>query len=581
MTYMGAPAVRIPYLDQNASEAAVQYRVALEKSKGGDRFKWRKGSKPTLYGWPTLPDAIGAGYVVIAEGPSDCWTLRYHGFVALGLPSATGWRNEYAEALAGVERVFVIVEPDDGGMTVREAFRSSPLAERVSLIYMTEDAADPNDLHKKDPHGFPAAFNRLLSEAVPLARELREETSAEAGEAWRQCEYLALEPRILDHFAGSLSARGVAGEERLCKILYLALASRFFSRPVSVAVKGPSSGGKSYVIEAVLDYFPVAAYYTLSAMSERALAYMSEPLVHRFLIIFEAAGMEGDIATYLIRSLLSEGCIKYVTVEKTSEGLKEKLIQREGPTGLIVTTTRANLHPENETRLLSLTVTDTPEQTRSVFRAIADEDEARAGDLETWRALQVWLDLNGEHQVTVPFSARLAELIPPVAVRLRRDFKMVLNLVRAHALLHQATRDRDEQGRIVATLDDYAAVRELVADLVADEVGATVAEATRAVVQAVQELCPAGETVGNKAVAEKLGIDTSSASRRLRVAAVKGYVRNLETKQGVTSKWVPGDPLPEHHELLPPPEALQCCSVAPVNEGVETPPSPHALEVIR
>ena len=64
--------------------------------------------------------------------------------------------------------------------------------------------------------------------------------------------------------------------------------------------------------------------------------------------------------------------------------------------------------------------------------------------------------------------------MPPLAVRLRRDFKTVLMLIRAHALLHQATRLRDESGRVVATLDDYRAVRTLVADLVAQGIDATV-----------------------------------------------------------------------------------------------------------
>jgi hypothetical protein len=35
------------------------------------------------------------------------------------------------------------------------------------------------------------------------------------------------------------------------------------------------------------------------------------------------------------------------------------------------------------------------------------------------------------------------------AVRLRRDFDSLLALIRAHAMLHQATRDRDDDGRIV------------------------------------------------------------------------------------------------------------------------------------
>ncbi len=51
----------------------------------------------------------------------------------------------------------------------------------------------------------------------------------------------------------------------------------------------------------------------------------------------------------------------------------------------------------------------------------------------------------------------------------------MLNLIRAHALLHQASRQRDASGRIVATLDDYRVVRDLIADLVSDAAGATVA----------------------------------------------------------------------------------------------------------
>src|SRR5438105_1676967 len=99
-------------------------------------------------------------------------------------------------------------------------------------------------------------------------------------------------------------------------------------RPVSVAVKGPSSGGKSFVVESTLKFFPSEAFYALTAMSDRALAYSSEPLKHRLLVIYEAAGMASDFATYLIRSLLSEGRLRYETVEKTKEGLVPRLIPR-------------------------------------------------------------------------------------------------------------------------------------------------------------------------------------------------------------------------------------------------------------
>lgn len=150
---------------------------------------------------------------------------------------------------------------------------------------------------------------------------------------------LASEPHLLDLVARELAASGVAGETRLVELLYLVLTSRLLERPCSVVVKGPSAGGKSFLVAQVLALFPPAAYYALSAMSERALAYDREPVVHRMLVLYEAAGVSSHIAGYLMRSLLSEGRINYVTVVKTKNGLEPRHISREGPTGLITTTT--------------------------------------------------------------------------------------------------------------------------------------------------------------------------------------------------------------------------------------------------
>ena len=90
--------------------------------------------------------------------------------------------------------------------------------------------------------------------------------------------------------------------------------------------------------------------------------------------------------------------------------------------------------------------------------------------------------------VTIPYARDLARAVPPVAVRLRRDFKAILSLIKAHAILHQQTRDRDRDGRIVATLEDYAAVRELVLDLASEGVGATVPASIRETVEVVAGL---------------------------------------------------------------------------------------------
>ncbi len=566
MRLQGQPALRIPYMDEQGNETAVRFRLSLD---GDTRFRWRSGAKPCLYGQQRLADAREAGHVLLVEGESDTQTCWLYNVPTLGLPGASVWREEWAEHLEGMETIYVVVEPDKGGEAVRRWLSTSSIRDRVRVVTLGE-AKDPSELHLQNTAAFADRIKAALAASVPWSEREQAEKVERGQWAWGLCEDLAQLPNILDHFAEELASAGVAGEARVIRLLYLCITSRLLGRPVSVAVKGPSSGGKSYLVERVLDYFPPSAYYALSAMSERALAYSEEPLSHRMMVIYEAAGLQGDFASYLMRSLLSEGRLRYETVEKTSEGLRPRLIEREGPTGLIVTTTAVRLHPENETRMLSMQVTDTPEQTRGVLLALADEDEGTANHA-AWHALQEWLE-TGECRVTIPFSRSLAEAIPPVAVRLRRDFSAILTLIRAHALLHRASRQQDESGRVIATVGDYAAVRELVADLVAEGVEATVPGTVRDTVEAVRAVLDEGAPEATvAAVGRKLGLDKGAALRRTRTAISRGYLKNLETKRGRPARLVLDDPLPSDSEVLPRPEALEGCRVAGVAGEMNAP----------
>ena len=61
------------------------------------------------------------------------------------------------------------------------------------------------------------------------------------------------------------------------------------------------------------------------------------------------------------------------------------------------------------------------------------------GSLLRWHGLADWI-ATGNTRVYVPYAKRLASAIPPIAVRLRRDFSALLGLIGSHALLHRATR---------------------------------------------------------------------------------------------------------------------------------------------
>jgi hypothetical protein len=568
----GTPVLRIPYFDASGAEVAVRFRIALEGKK---RFVWRNGSKTCLYGLDRLTDARTAGYVMLVEGESDCHSLWQHQLPALGLPGNTNWNEERDAPLLGeIPVIYVVIEPEQSGNGVLKWLSRSAIAPRARLVRLA--VKDPSALHLSvdgDPERFRSELQAALNAAEPYQAMAEREAAAEAAKAKEAAGHLIHEPDILGRFADDLAKAGLVGEDRNAKVLFLALTSRLFARPVSVAVKGVSSGGKSFTVEIVLRFLPAEAYWSRTAMSEKALAYSDEDFRHRHLVLYEATGMASDFGSYLIRSLLSEARIDYEFPEKTRDGMRPRVIRKEGPTGLIVTTTATKLHPENETRLLSLSVKDTPQQTTAIMRAVAREEIGVAVDYERWRAFQKWLE-TGERRVAVPFADRLAELIPPVAVRLRRDFSTLKSLIQAHALLHRKRRERDDKGRIVATIGDYAAVRELIADLFAEGVDATVSDAVRETVGAVRALSKEEVSLGE--IEKALKLDKGTVSRRVRVAVSLGYLVNNEAQKGRRARIALGDPMPGKAEILPHPDRLanERCGVAVLQEWMDTPLPP-------
>jgi hypothetical protein len=377
---------------------------------------------------------------------------------------------------------------------------------------------------------------------------------------------LALEPDILARFRSDLRRAGVAGEEQLAQLDYLALTSRVLpwgkpgERPVSVIVKGSTSTGKSHATRTTLRFFPDTAYLDLASMSKRYLFYTEQKLAHRFVYVSEWASIREDVELVAaLRVLLSEGRLVRGTVDADGKH-KPRLIDKAGPTGLLVTTTEAAVDAEMETRCLSVMTDDSSEQTRRVYRVVADlEDETESPvDFDAWHDLQRWIEGQGKTRVAVPFVGALADLMPDGAPRLRRDFVTLLSLVRAHAILYQAQRESDAHGRIIATTDgDYATVRALVSDVIAEGVEASVSPAIRDTVTAVRTLQDQGaERVSPNALIEYLGVGRSATYDRIRRALLKGYLVNEAIKSERGMKLVAGAPLPGEQDFLPLPEAV-------------------------
>jgi DNA primase len=218
-----------------------------------------------------------------------------------------------------------------------------------------------------------------------------------------------------------------------------------------------------------------------SGLSAKALFRTEADLKGAVLYLQEVAGSEE--ANYSIRVMQSDGRLEYEATQKTADGsMKNVVYQTEGPTVIVQTTTKNHLHPENETRVFPIYIDESEEQTSRIISSILTEAAGKGSSgAEKQRVRQRWQDairLLEPEEVVVPYADRLK--IPNSPIRIRRDARRLLDVVRVIAWLHQHRRERDEDGRILASEEDFHTALSLVSE---------------SLMRAWQTLTPAEETV--------------------------------------------------------------------------------------
>jgi len=565
----GLPTMSVPVRDLKGEVVATRF---ISLGSGLPSKRWRSGDVPMPYGLWKFLEVWREGQVTLVEDEADCWTLWQHEEPALGLCS----NSEHIAGLdskifAGVGSIFVVPVPTNRESFLKAWAEMGSLSDKVRVLDL-EGHFTVNGFYQASPSTFLERWRKAQRRALPLPILKVQEKEERRRQLWDRCATLARNSDLLERLSADLHRSGVVGEERLAKILMLAMTSRVFNRPVSVLIKGASSSGKNYTLEAILSRVPSGAFVQLTASSEKALLYSQDEYSHRHIVLAEAEALQTGFASYIIRSLLSEGKISYSTAAKMPDGtIKDRKIEKMGPTGLILTTTRTNIHPENETRALSVPTDDSAVQTRKILEAIASGDTfIDAPNVSEWRDFQEFVAM-GPTEVQIPYVKEIAKRVLPTAVRMRRDFTTLVNLIKAHALLHQANRARGESGTILAVPEDYAKVFELVHDLLAEGTGASVDPVVRQTVETVTKLA-SSEEVGHPitAIALALGLDISSTSRRVKKACQLGYLMNLESSSGRPARVVLGEPLPGNRGVLPTPEELFGGSEAALAPRAET-----------
>ncbi len=327
------PVVRIPYVAEDGTEVAVRFRMSLS---GNLRFKWRKGDHVLPYGLDRLEQARKAGWIMIVEGESDCWTCWYHRIPALGAPGKSIWPKSWTEYLEGLD-VYVWQEPDAQDFTLRV------LSTVPDLRYITapEGIKDISEAHIQGLD-IPSWLEELKAKAES-GKTLQERiANAAMFVAYENARPILQDDDPLEIIANAIKGLGYGGDLKPAMIVYLAVTSRLLemrqgAMPVHLLLMGQSSTGKNYTVGRILLLLPSEAYHIIDAGSPRVLIYDDIELKHKVLVFSEADSLpagEDNPAASAIRNLLQDHYLHYaVTVRDPFTGnYTVKKVDKPGPT---------------------------------------------------------------------------------------------------------------------------------------------------------------------------------------------------------------------------------------------------------
>jgi len=291
-------------------------------------------------------------------------------------------------------------------------------------------------------------------------REL-EQTDEDTREA---AERFLKSPRLFEELACDFAELGIVAEVVLATIIYLVGVSRLLAKPLHASIQAPSSSGKSYTANLVMDLMPRECIVKATQFTPNSLVYMAEgALEHRVVYAAERkhSGPKGAAAAnegLALREMLSSGEIQ----KKVPFQGETVTVHQEGPIAYLDTTTQEKILDEDANRLLRLEADGSAEQTE---RIITEKAKRAAGKGPAPKRLD---SIREKHQaaqrmlkpytVVIPFAEFLR--IPSDKPLARRAFDHLLSCIQAVALLRQRKK-KARNDLIYATPKDYEIAYEL------------------------------------------------------------------------------------------------------------------------
>jgi hypothetical protein len=297
------------------------------------------------------------------------------------------------------------------------------------------------------------------------------------------------DPNLLNTITKIYLDPKIVGEDKNKQLLFLVACSTFTANPLSAIVKGPSSAGKSYLVNRVLDIFRrlemVIQYSRMTPAFLENLPNKDRPpkprqgkdesnqdyldrleewkknlpksvdLKRKILFIDEFKGIQNTQAPKLI---ISEGKLTLGTVDINRQSVE---LEVTGTPSIISTTTQPALEdPEFENRVLSIQIDETQDQTGQILghiaKRFADPAEDLTEELRLKQLVNFFHELDYAKGIANPFGDLVKQDYPSKNIQARREFSKLLSLANVVTWLYQQQRRQAKKGFDIVFVTDLA-----------------------------------------------------------------------------------------------------------------------------
>ncbi|MBW3670183.1 MAG: toprim domain-containing protein [Acidobacteria bacterium] len=289
------------------------FPLAAASEDGEEAAKEEKPADEIPTGLESLaPASLASSPEPPAPAPSDYSCIE----ITLG---ERNYRIRGLEKCATYAQLKVLVRVARGEQLFVDQLDFIQARQRAQFIkHAAEDLGVKEEIVKNDLAVVYRELERLQDEMIRRLLEPKETTPVMSETDVRDAMTLLQEKDLITLIVDDLDRCGLVGERTNKLMTYLAAVSRKLDDPLAILIQSSSAAGKTTVMDAILRMMPDEEQERYSAVTGKALFYISEEtsLRHKILAISEEEGAEQ--AAYALKLLQSEGKLSIASTGKDS-----------------------------------------------------------------------------------------------------------------------------------------------------------------------------------------------------------------------------------------------------------------------